>query len=275
MGHTRRFGELPAGDMGRSVAFVWLLLAIGGPESNVQGLSCLKGTGAPARTRALLTGRRPAGCTHKRARAFACGCRTVRATHAQPRTYPHAGSGGNVLAQNCSSTATACYSIITAVYNSSTGLNDTTFAPPVNSSWPNTLLARGCYDPSLSQYLQCPLTPEKHASIPPAFASSEYDVLQYNVTSKSLVFYLCCNTTLCNNISASGGLDDGKALAPPPPADALPPDFMFDDAPVVNPTPGELSTMDIIFLGIVGLAGLSGGLIVDLAATNRGPFKES
>ena len=214
-------------------------------------------------------------CTRTRARAFARGCRTVRATHAPPRTYPHTGSGGNVTAQNCSSTASACYSIITVVYNPSTGSNDTTFAPPVNSSWPNTFLARGCYDPSLSQYLQCPLKPEKHASIPTAFASSEYDVLQHNVTSKSLVFYLCCNTTNCNNISASGGLGDGNALAPPPLADALPPDFIFDDAPVVNPTPGTLAMIDIIFLAIVGLAGLSGGLIVDLAATNRGPFKES
>jgi len=197
------------------------------------------------------------------------------ARHTPRRAHTHTGSGGNVTAQNCSSTATACYSIITAVYSASTGSNDTTFAPPVNSSWPNTFLARGCYDPSLSQYLQCPLKPEKHASIPTAFASREYGVLQYNVTSKSLVFYLCCNTTLCNNISASGELGDGKAKAMAPLADALPPDFFFGDAPVVNPTPGALTIMDIIFLGIVGLAGLGSGLLVDLAATDRGPFKES
>jgi len=184
------------------------------------------------------------------------------------------GSGSNVTAQNCSSTATACYSIVTAVYNENTGANDTEFAPPVNSSWPTTFVARGCYDPSLSQYLQCPLTPATHASIPTAFASSQYAVLQENVTAKSLVFYLCCNTTLCNNISTDGDgslADAGVGLE----QDGLPADFIFDEGPVVNPKPGVLTMLDLIFLAIVGLAGLGVGFIVDLAATSRGPFKES
>jgi len=185
------------------------------------------------------------------------------------------GTGTNVTAQNCSNTATDCYSIIASVYNAATDSNDTTFDVPVNASWPKTFVARGCYDPSLSLYLQCPLTPGTHASIPSAFAATPYAVLQENTTANSLVFYLCCNETLCNNISSSGddssllaglGIDDG---------DGREADFVFEDGPMVNPKPGQLAFMDVIMLGVVGLLGLGIGLIVDLAATGRGPFKES
>ena len=155
-------------------------------------------------------------------------------------------------------------------------VNDTTFTPPVNTSWPTSFLARGCYDASLSQFLQCPLQPTRHTGIQAAFANSEYSILQDNATARSLVFYLCCNTTLCNNISASGAddsLSNDEIIHEDVSNEA---DFLFgDEGPVVNPPRGSLTMMDLIMLGVVGIAGFSVGLIVDLAATNRGPFKES
>lgn len=100
-------------------------------------------------------------------------------------------------------------------------------------------------------------------------------MLQENSTAKSLVFYLCCNTTLCNNISSSGEGDSAAGGVAIVEGDGRDADFVFEDGPIVNPIPGTLAMMDLIMLGGVGLIGVSVGLIVDLAATGRGPFKES
>jgi len=194
-------------------------------------------------------------------------------THIHTLIFPTAGT--NVTAQNCSSTATDCYSILTSVYDPATASNITTFDVPVNATWPKTFVARGCYDPSLSLYLQCPLAPATHASIPTAFQATPYAVLQENTTAKSLVFYLCCNTTLCNNISANGdnasltdglGIDDGDGKLA---------DFLFEEGPIVKPIPGKLGMVDMLMLAVIGLLGLGIGFVVDLAATGKGPFKES
>ena len=198
-----------------------------------------------------------------------------RATHIHTLIFPTYTAGTNVTAQKCSSTATGCYSILKSVYDPATASNITTFDVPVNATWPKTFVARGCYDPSLSLYLQCPLARATHASIPTAFQATPYAVLQENTTAKSLVFYLCCNTTLCNNISANGdnasltnglGINDGDGKLA---------DFLFEEGPIVKPIPGILGMMDMLMLAAIGLLGLGIGFIVDLAATGKGPFKES
>lgn len=182
-----------------------------------------------------------------------------------------------MTATNCSTAATACYSIITVMPNATTGKNDTTFQVPVNSSWPATFSARGCYVPSFSAYLQCPLVAVSHPRIPQAFASQRYAVLQDNATSGALVFHLCCNTTMCNNISASGrgAGSDAAGSGLPTDGDERAADLYFEEGPMVNPVPGELDTMDVVILGAIGFLASLVGLVVDLAHTNRGPFADS
>jgi len=182
-----------------------------------------------------------------------------------------------VIETNCSASATACYSIITMLPNATTGKNDTTFEAPVNASWPAAFSARGCFVPSLSAYFQCPLAAEKHPRIPPAFANQSYAVLQDNATTGGLVFHLCCNTTMCNNISASGtGEGSGAAGSGlPTDGDDRAADLFFEEGPMVNPVPGQLETLDLIMLGATAFLASVVGLIVDFAHTGRGPFAES
>jgi len=164
---------------------------------------------------------------------------------------------------------------MTSSLNNITGAKDLQFKGPENSTWPNTITDRGCYDRTiLSLYLECPppmslMKNSTQISLIPEYLGN-VAVLQNS--TQSVVFYQCCNNSLCNNISLSsrGATDSFVADAD----DIEAADF-FGESPVVQPLAGSLEFMDLIILAVIALISISLGLVVDFAATGRGPFKES
>ena len=164
---------------------------------------------------------------------------------------------------------------MTSSLNIVTGAKDLQFKGPENSTWPNTITDRGCYDrTSLSLYLECPPPTSLMKNSTQISLIPEYlgNVAVLQNSTQSVVFYQCCNNSLCNNISlASPGAPDSIVAD----ADDIEAANFFGESPVVQPLAGSLEFMDLIILAVIALISISLGLVVDFAATGRGPFKES
>lgn len=211
-------------------------------------------------------------------------CAPMRVTRTRTQLRTHADSdcaaGTTTSVQNCSATSTMCYSI----YEKSLSASAATFAAAPNASWPSGTGTRGCYDAATHAGLfTCPepgnATPSSVSAAVAMISAANASAQPQFVIAKnnaSWTFVLCCNSSACNNLqpgaAASTTATDAK-LAVDDDATEAPINF-FQEGPVVNPPKGKLSTMDIIMVGGIGVAGILVGLVVDLAATNRLMFKE-
>ena len=212
----------------------------------------------------------------------ACAPMRVTRTRTQLRTHADfdCAAGTTTSVQNCSATSTMCYSI----YEKSLSASAATFAAAPNASWPSGTGTRGCYDAATHAGLfTCPepgnATPSSVSAAVAMISAANASAQPQFVIAKnnaSWTFVLCCNSSACNNLqpgaAASTTATDAK-LAVEDDATEAPINF-FQEGPVVNPPKGKLSTMDIIMVGGIGVAGILVGLVVDLAATNRLMFKE-